>query len=396
MSLNLIGKYNTAKVFTDNIDQETISQIILLCNQEFTKESKIRIMPDCHAGSGCVIGTTMTIQDKIVPNLVGVDIGCGMMAFKINEHNIDLENLDKVINEKVPSGFNIREMAITNCSYLKDLIAPYDYDYVLRSCGTLGGGNHFIELDKDSNGDYWLVVHSGSRKLGVSVCDYYQRAGYKKIKDDYQTTKIDATIAKLKAEGKQRDIENTIKILKMQAPDIPKDLAYVEGELMENYIHDMEIAQKYAFDNRFYICQTILNEMGWTYNKYYDTKHNYIDIDNMILRKGSISAQMGEMCIIPMNMRDGTLLCRGKGNPEWNYSAPHGAGRIMSRSQAIASLNVDEFKKSMDGIYSTSVMESTLDEAPMVYKPIDEIIANIKDTVEIVDILKPVYNFKAH
>lgn len=396
MSLDLNGKCNTAHVFTDNIDSETISQIILLCNQEFAKDSNIRIMPDCHAGAGCVIGTTMTITDKIVPNLVGVDIGCGMQAIKIKEHDIDLEKLDKVINERVPSGFSIHEIPVSKCLELKELIAPYDHDYVSRSCGTLGGGNHFIELDIDSNGDYWLVIHSGSRKLGVSVCEYYQRAGYKKIKDDYQSIKIDATIAKLKAEGKQRDIENTIKILKMQAPDIPKDLAYVEGDLMADYLHDMKLAQYYAFDNRYYIGCAICSFMGWTPKDFIDTKHNYIDMDNMILRKGAISAKEGELCIIPMNMRDGTLLCKGKGNPDWNYSAPHGAGRILSRSQAMSSIKLDDFRNSMNGIYSSSVMESTLDEAPMVYKPMQEIMDCIKDTIEIIDILKPVYNFKAH
>ena len=396
MALNLVGKYNTAKVYTDNIDQETISQIILLLNQEFAKDSNIRIMPDCHAGSGCVIGTTMTVTDKIVPNLVGVDIGCGMLAIKIKEHDVDLEKLDAVINTFVPAGFNIHERKLWQFPLIRDIRAPFDEDYIHRSLGTLGGGNHFIELDKDSNGDYWLVIHTGSRKLGVSVCEYYQRAGYNKIKNDYQTEKIDVTIAKLKAEGKHRDIENTIKILKMQAPDIPKDLAYVEGKLMDDYIHDMDITQEYAYENRFSIGCIITNKMGWTVDDMCDTKHNYIDTDNMILRKGSISAQKGDRCIIPMNMRDGSLLCVGKGNSDWNYSAPHGAGRIMSRSQAMASLNVDNFKKSMEGIYSTSVMNSTLDEAPMVYKPMQEIMDNIKDTVDIIDILKPVYNFKAH
>lgn len=394
--MELKGKYNTAKVFTDDIDKETISQIILLLNQEFVSGEKIRIMPDCHAGTGCVIGTAMTITDKVVPNLVGVDIGCGMMAWKLKTHDIDLDKLDAVINEFIPSGFNIHDRAITKCPNLKNLMASYDHEYVLRSCGTLGGGNHFIELDKDNNGDYWLVVHSGSRKLGVSVCDYYQRAGYKKIKDNYQGDKIDATIVKLKSEGKQRDIENTIKILKMQAPDIPKGLAYVEGDLMNDYIHDMKIAQEYAFDNRHHICGLIFRNMNWDCDDILDTKHNYIDIDNMILRKGAISAEKGQRCIIPMNMRDGSLLCVGKGNPDWNYSAPHGAGRLMSRSEAMKKISIDEFENSMQDIYSTSVTESTIDEAPMVYKPIDEIMNNIQDTVEIIDVWKPVYNFKAH
>jgi len=394
--LELIGKYNTAKVFTQNIDSETISQIIQLLNQEFTKDLQIRIMPDCHTGTGCVVGTTMTIKDKIVPNLVGVDIGCGMLATKLEESNIDMALLDEVINKYVPSGFSIHDRAIVKFNKLKDIKCDINIDNANRSIGSLGGGNHFIEIDKDNDGAYWLVIHCGSRHLGVEVCKYYQDLGYRIIKNDDIKDKIDRTIEDLKARGLQRDIENTIKIIKMQAPNIPKDLAYVEGQVFDDYLHDMKITQEYAALNRKTIADIIINKMNLHSVESFDTIHNYIDIDNMILRKGSISAQKGEKVIIPMNMRDGSLICVGKGNSDWNYSAPHGAGRIMSRNQARENIQLDEFEKSMNGIYSSSVVESTIDEAPMAYKPMEEIINNIQDTVEIIDIIKPIYNFKAH
>lgn len=392
----IFGKYNTAKAFTQNIDSETISQITKLLNQEFAKSSQIRIMPDCHAGTGCVVGTTMTIKNKIVPNLVGVDIGCGMLAVKLEEHTINMELLDKVINEYVPSGFSIHERAIAKFNKLKNIKCDINIDNANRSIGSLGGGNHFIEIDKDKNGFYWLVIHCGSRHLGIEVCKYYQDLGYRIIKSDNIKDKIDKTIEDLKARGLQRDIKNTIKIIKMQSPNIPKDLAYVEGEVFEDYLHDMKITQEYAALNRKTIADIIMNKMNFHQIEMFDTIHNYIDIDNMILRKGSISAQNGEKVIIPMNMRDGSLICVGKGNPDWNYSAPHGAGRIMSRNQARENIQLDEFEESMNGIYSSSVVESTIDEAPMAYKPMEEIINSIQDTVEIIDIIKPVYNFKAH
>jgi RNA-splicing ligase RtcB len=394
--IELKGKNNTAKVFTDNIDQETISQVIELLNQPFTADSQIRIMPDCHAGKGCVVGTTMTLTDKVVPNLVGVDIGCGMYAIKLEETEIDMAHLDTVINTYVPSGFSIHDHAVTDYAKLKDYTCDINVDNAKRSLGSLGGGNHFIEIDQDKDGNLWLVIHCGSRHLGIEVCDHYQKAGFKVIKDDNVKAKIDAKIAELKAKGLEREIENTIKILKMQAPNIPEHLAYVEGTLFDDYIHDMRLTQEYAKLNRETIADIIVHRMGLHPVDAFDTIHNYIDIDNMILRKGSISAQLGEKVIIPMNMRDGSLICLGKGNPDWNYSAPHGAGRIMSRGQAKDNVNFEEFKKSMEGIYSTSVVESTIDESPMVYKPIDEIMANVADTVDILDVIKPIYNFKAH
>lgn len=391
----LNGKYNSCKVFTDNTDNETISQLTTLLNQEFIKDNKIRIMPDTHAGAGCVIGTTMTIKDKIIPNLVGVDIGCGMLSVKLEEKDIDLELLDTVIRKYVPSGFDIHEHAIAK-SNVKEIIAPIDVDKAFKSLGTLGGGNHFIEVDHDKEGNLWLVVHTGSRHLGIEVCKYYQDLAWKKIKNNGIDQKIKETVAKLKAEGKQHEIENTIKILKMQAGPIPKDLCYVEGEDFENYIHDMRLAQEHAKINRATIVSQILKYTNLHEVERFDTIHNYIDTDNMILRKGSISAQLGEKVLIPMNMRDGSLICIGKGNEDWNYSAPHGAGRLMSRSQAKDLVSLDEFKESMEGIFTTCVSTSTIDEAPMVYKSMDEIINNIQDTVEIIDCIKPIYNYKAN
>lgn len=389
------GKYNTAEVFTDNIDNETVSQLVLLLNQPFIEENKVRIMPDTHAGKGCVIGTTMTLTDKVVPNLVGVDVGCGMYAVQLNESEINLETLDAVINDYVPSGFSVHDIAIAK-SNVQEIIAPVDVGNAMKSLGSLGGGNHFIEINRDKSDNLWLVVHTGSRHLGIEVCTYYQNLAWHNIKDLSIHEKINYTIAKLKAEGKDREIENTIKILKMQSLPIPKDLCYVEGQDFENYIHDMKLAQEHAKINRETIVDIIVNKMGWKIVDAMDTIHNYIDTDNMILRKGAISAKNGERVLIPMNMRDGSLICIGKGNDDWNYSAPHGAGRIMSRGQAKERISLDIFKESMNGIYSTSVVESTIDEAPMAYKPMEEIKENIKDTVDVIDTIKPIYNFKAH
>lgn len=391
----LTGKHNSCKVFTDNIDNETISQIMTLLNQEFVKENKIRIMPDTHAGAGCVIGTTMTLTDKVVPNLVGVDIGCGMYAIKLSETDADFNKLDNIIRTYIPSGFDIHEHPIS-MSNADKIYAPIDVDKAYQSLGTLGGGNHFIEVDRDANGHLWLVVHTGSRHLGLEVCKYYQDLAWKKIKNNGIEDKIKETVARLKAEGKQHEIENTIKIIRMQAGPIPKDLCYVEDKDFENYIHDMKLTQEHAAINRETIVNQIVNHMDWHIIDQFETIHNYIDIDNMILRKGAVSAQKGEKLIIPMNMRDGSLICIGKGNPDWNYSAPHGAGRIMSRSQAKELVTLEEFTESMEGIFSTSVGTSTIDEAPQVYKPMLEIIENVQDTVDIIDIIKPVYNFKAN
>lgn len=546
--IELKGKYNNCKVFTDNIDSETISQLTNLLNQEFVSGGQIRIMPDTHAGKGCVIGTTMTITDKVVPNLVGVDIGCfqgdtkvwtsfgwikikelinkgvftvdsydtetkqfvmgkavakktrenaelvkvvyntvsifnkqryevlctpdhkflvkvsddneqwieaknlerdmklvsedhkiivesventdrredvycltvedthtfliegsvvvhncGMRAVKLADKHLDLPNLDNVIRKYVPSGFEIHDEAIAS-SRVADILAPVNVDKAFKSLGTLGGGNHFIEIDTDKNGDYWLVIHTGSRHLGIEVCDYYQNFAYENLKLKEHNGK---TIQELSRElvdeytkaGKQKEISKALTKLrndyKATHVAVPFELAYLEGQAMQDYLHDMKLAQEHAKINRETIAKQILKYAKLTPVESFDTIYNYIDVDNMILRKGSISAQAGEKVIIPMNMRDGSLICVGKGNADWNYSAPHGAGRILSRSKAKDTISMTEYQESMKGIYTTSVNKGTIDESPFVYKPIEEIMENIKDTVEIIDIIKPVYNFKA-
>lgn len=401
--LELKGKYNSCKVFTDDIDSETISQLTNLLNQEFISDSQVRIMPDTHAGKGCVIGTTMTITNKVVPNLVGVDIGCGMRAVKLAEKHLDLPNLDSVIHKYVPAGFEIHNEAITT-SGVASILAPVNVDKAFKSLGTLGGGNHFIEVDIDKNGDYWLVIHTGSRHLGIEVCDYYQNLAYENLKLKQHDGK---TIQELSRElvdeytkaGRKKEISKALTKLrsdyKATHVDVPFELAYLEGQAMQDYLHDMKLAQEHAKINRETIAKQILKYAKLTEVESFDTIHNYIDVENMILRKGSISAQAGEKVIIPMNMRDGSLICVGRGNPDWNYSAPHGAGRILSRSKAKDTISMTEYQESMKGIYTTSVNRGTIDESPMVYKPIGEIMKNIKDTVDIVDVVKPVYNFKA-
>ncbi|MDE6781861.1 MAG: RtcB family protein [Ruminococcus sp.] len=395
----LNGKYNSAKVFTEVIDQSSIAQIIELCNQPVSDGSKIRIMPDVHAGAGCTIGTTMTITDKAVPNLVGVDIGCGMETVRLKEKHIELQQLDKLIYRNIPSGFSIRKKPhryINNIN-LAELycIEHVNLDRAELSMGTLGGGNHFIEANKGTDGSIYIVIHSGSRHLGVETAKYYQEQAYNNLNRSSQTD-VDELVARLKAEGKSRQIESEIKKLKnTKTTDIPKHLAYTEGNLFDRYIHDMKIVQEFARLNRLAMMDEIIKGMGLHVTEQFTTIHNYIDTENMILRKGAISAQEGEKILIPMNMRDGSLICTGKGNPDWNYSAPHGAGRLMSRSQAKQTFTVSEYKKQMQGIYTTSVNSGTLDECPMVYKNMNDIIDNIGDTAEVNEIIKPIYNFKA-
>ena len=396
----LNGKYNTAKVFTEVIDQESIKQTIDLCNQEFTQGETIRMMPDVHAGAGCTIGTTMTITSKkIVPNLVGVDIGCGMETAILKETHIEPMKLDKVIRDNIPMGFNVRTKPH---KYLEriDLLNLYCYDHINpikaeKSLGSLGGGNHFIEANKGSDGKIYIVIHSGSRHLGLEVAKYYQEEAYRRLNKCSQSD-IQALIDSLKAQGKEKDIQQRITTLKnTKTTSVPKHLAYAEGSLFDEYIHDMKIIQQYALLNRQAMMYEIVKGMNFHVVEQFSTIHNYIDTQNMILRKGSVSAQLGEKLIIPINMRDGSLICTGKGNPDWNYSAPHGAGRLMSRSQAKNSFTVSEFKKQMKGIYSTSINSQTLDECPMAYKSIDDIVQNIEPTVTIQDIIKPIYNIKA-
>ncbi len=393
------GKYNQAKVFTDVVEEGALKQIQMLCDQEFTKDSKIRIMPDVHAGAGCTIGTTMTIKDMVVPNLVGVDIGCGMETIQIKNKHIELEKLDKLIYEKIPSGYMIREtphrfneeIDLTKLRCLKE--GKINLNHAERSLGTLGGGNHFIEADKDEEGKIYLVIHSGSRHL--EVAEFYQEQAFKALNG---TTKkdIDALITSYKEQGREKEIQKAISELKSQIKTtIPKILAYVSGSLLEDYIYDMRLIQQFAVWNRKAMMNEIIKGMKLKIEEEFTTIHNYIDLESMILRKGAVSAKEGEKLLIPINMRDGSLICIGKGNPDWNYSAPHGAGRLMSRKEAKNSFTVSEFKKQMKGIYTTSVNAETLDECPMAYKNMEDIIKNIEPTAEIINIIKPIYNFKA-
>lgn len=397
--ITLKGKYNEAKIFTDEVDKESISQILNLLNQEFMTGSRVRMMPDVHAGAGCTIGTTMTITDKIVPNLVGVDIGCGVETVRLKESYVDLEKLDKVIRERIPSGFKIREEEhpYSRKLYLEELFC-YNHingDRAAKSMGTLGGGNHFIELDTDDDGNLYLIIHSGSRHLGLEVAQYYQDAAVKQL-NGIPKADIDSVIRNLKAQGREREIEKTLKALHAtKRTKVPKELAYIQDELFERYIHDMRIIQQYAELNRCAMVDEILAGMDLHIEESFTTIHNYIDTDAMILRKGAVSAKRGEKLLIPINMRDGSLICVGKGNDDWNQSAPHGAGRLMSRSKAKELLTMAEFREQMTGIYSTSIGYDTLDESPMTYKTMDSILENIKDTVDVLKVIKPVYNFKA-
>lgn len=397
--IEIQGKNNTAKVFTEIMDDISKEQIKTLCDQEFAKNCQIRIMPDVHAGAGCTIGTTMTIKDKVVPNLVGVDIGCGMATYILQEKDIDLKKLDEFIYASIPAGMNVRETPheyINNIN-LGDLrcISQINMHRAIHSMGTLGGGNHFIEVDRDDDGNIYLVVHSGSRYLGKQVAEYYQEEAYKHLNNN-SGDRLEETIALLKKEGRQAEIQSTIKALKAQIiTNIPKSLAYLEGALFDNYIHDMKIVQKYAVYNRKAMAESMIEALGLHIAETFTTVHNYIDTEAMILRKGSVSAKKGEKLLIPINMRDGSLICIGKGNPDWNYSAPHGAGRLYSRMQAKKNFNVEEFKHSMEGIYTTSINEDTLDECPMAYKNMEDIVKNITPTAEIIKVIKPIYNFKA-
>ena len=391
------------KIFTDNIEDKAKEQINELLQQEPFKDCKVRIMPDVHAGKGCVIGFTADLGDKVIPNLVGVDIGCGMLCVKLGKEKIDLERFDNVVKQSIPSGRNIREHKIDE---LDDILNLYCYRELKeqrkfnRALGTLGGGNHFIELDKDDEGNIYLVIHTGSRNLGKQVAEYYQNlaiqlcSGKEKMLEEKERI-----IKEYKEQGRKEEIQSAIKELyqryKDNTPDLPKDLCYLTGKYRDMYLHDMEICQRYASLNRKNIAIEILRKYVIDAEEQFETIHNYINFEDNIIRKGSIRANKGEMVIIPINMRDGSIIAIGKGNEDWNNSAPHGAGRIMSRLKAKELINLDDFKKSMEGVYSTSVTENTLDEAPFVYKPMQEIIDNIKDTVDIVKIIKPIYNFKA-
>ena len=407
------------KIFTDNIEQEAIDQINTLLEQAAVADCKVRIMPDVHAGAGCVIGFTADLGDKVIPNIVGVDIGCGMFTVELGRidtgingktdssivnyvTDIDYEKLDNVIRTCIPSGRNVHEEINYIFPELKNLRCYNklkNIDWLERSMGTLGGGNHFIEIDEGFEGRKYLVIHTGSRNLGKQVANYYQNLAIELMTGrDKLAYERDRLIAEYKDQGRSSEIQDAIKELRntwrKKTNDIPKELCYLTDKYRDDYIHDMKICQRFAKQNRLMIALKIMLSMGWYSIDLFETVHNYIDESNMI-RKGAISAKKGEKVLIPINMRDGSLLCFGKGNADWNCSAPHGAGRIMSRSKARESISMESFRESMTGIYTTSVCESTIDESPMAYKSMNEIINNIKDTVDILDVLKPVYNFKA-
>ncbi|MCL2679334.1 MAG: RtcB family protein [Dehalococcoidia bacterium] len=395
----IIGTYNKAICYTSKLEPVAEEQIRMVCDRSEFADCKIRIMPDVHAGKGCTIGTTMTITDKIVPGMVGVDIGCGMETIKIAERKIDFHTLDRLIRRDIPCGHEIRDTehalnAEINLNTLRCL-SKVNLVRARRSIGTLGGGNHFIEVARNETGELYLVVHSGSRHIGNEVALWYQDEAYRSLCGGSKK-QITDTIAALKAEGYAYQISDKIKLLKSAKTDIiPKDLAYVSGELFDDYIHDMKIIQQFAVLNRKAMAEIILRGMGLTEVERFTTTHNYIDTDTMILRKGAVSAKCGERLLIPINMRDGSLICVGKGNDDWNQSAPHGAGRLTSRTAAFRMLSMDEYIAEMSSVFTTSVNRGTLDESPMAYKPIDEIVSHIEPTIEIIERVRPVYNFKA-
>ena len=366
-----------------------------MSESEAYKGCTIRIMPDCHASSGCTVGTVIKVGERVVPNTVGVDIGCGMLVAVFKDITLNLQQLDEAVNTLVPSGFNIHESPVAEYEPLKRLncIKAIDLCQAQRAIGTLGGGNHFIEANKDEEGNTYIVIHSGSRNLGVRVCKYYQEKAVKEMTSI--SSQVKEMIAQMKAEGREREISEAIKGI--VRPKVNRELAYLTGESLAEYLHDMTIAQEYARLNRETMLNIICRAMGITPDSVFQTIHNYIEQDGekVILRKGAVSAKAGETLIVPMNMRDGSLICVGKGNSDWLCSAPHGAGRLMSRTTAHETITLEQFKTSMQGIYSTSVCAETIDESPMAYKPMQEIIECVEPTVEIQKIIKPIYNFKA-
>ena len=393
------GSYNTAVCYTTELEETAAKQIQAVCNQAEFSDSRIRIMPDVHAGKGCTIGTTMTIRDKIVPGMVGVDIGCGMETVELAQREIDFARLDALIRSEIPFGREVRDTPHSLNSEIdltKLCCAQHvNLNRAMRSIGTLGGGNHFIEVDRAEDGRLYLVVHSGSRHLGTEVAEFYQDKGRRALWGSAQF-QLREMIDQMKAEGRSREIESIIKALKKEHElSIPGNLAYVEGKLFEDYIHDMKITQKFAMLNRRAMVDVIMTGMGFASVQSFSTIHNYIDTAAMILRKGAVSAKAGEKLLIPINMRDGSLICTGRGNEEWNCSAPHGAGRLMSRRTAQSMLSMEEFRQEMTGIYTTCVVPDTLDESPMAYKSMEEIVAQIGPTATIVERIRPVFNFKA-
>lgn len=399
--IEIQGKFNTAICYTDTLEDTAYAQIQSVCNEEPFKESKIRIMPDVHAGKGCTIGTTMTIIDKVVPNMVGVDIGCGMYTVSLGKADIDFEKFDEAAHF-IPCGRNVWEgrQERFDLTVLRCYRNLKDAKRLERSLGTLGGGNHFIEIDKDDDDNKYLVIHSGSRNLGTQVAEFYQgiAVDLNLGKEDYFKQR-EEIIRTYKEQGRRSEIQSALKALekdfKAKNPTMPRELCYLYGTFMEDYLYDINICQQFAKRNREKMAEILLEKTGLTGYESFQTIHNYIDVDEMILRKGSVSAKKGEKLLIPINMRDGSLICVGKGNDDWNSSAPHGAGRLMSRTAAFERLTMEEYEKQMAGIYTTCVNSSTLDESPMAYKNMDEIVANIEPTAEIIAHIKPIYNFKA-
>ena len=395
------GKKAAAICYAAVVEEDAIEQIRRMCDYEITEGSRIRIMPDVHAGKGCTIGTTMTIVDKAVPNVVGVDIGCGMYTMNLGKQELDLPKIDEAAHY-IPSGMNVWEgrrekFDLTDLRCYREL---REAKRLARSLGTLGGGNHFIEIDRAADGTQYLVIHSGSRNLGKQVAEIYQKLAVELAHGKGSLFEArDALIAKYKAEGRRTEIQAAIEALVKEfretEPDIPADLCFLSGKYLEDYLHDVEICQRFACRSRELMAEILTDRAGLTGRDGFHTIHNYIDTKEMILRKGAIAAHQGEKVLIPINMRDGSVLAVGKGNPEWNYSAPHGAGRIMSRTQAKQTLDLEEYRAAMQGIYTTSVNAGTLDEAPMAYKSLKDIIGVIRDSVDVIEVLKPVYNFKA-
>lgn len=387
--LTIKGKYNTATVYTDILTDSTAGQIMTLCNQKFTKDAKIRIMPDTHSGSSCVIGTTMTVKDQVVPNLVGVDIGCGLYVAKIKKGvKLNFDKLDRIIRNRIPSGHHSHSKPQYTFP-LENIQAPIHRGWALRSLGSLGGGNHFIEVNEGSDG-FYLVIHSGSRVLGNEIAEYHQEIAYQKLTQQRQELKQQIKSA-------TDPIEKEKLLQRQEEMNIPYDLSYVSKQDLDNYLSDMKIAQQYAAFNRQSMALTILKAMKWEKHVIdrFDSPHNYIDLKHMILRKGAASARKNEKMIVPLNMKDGSIIGVGKGNPDWNYSGPHGAGRMMSRSQARASISLDNYQHMMRHVWTTSVSKKTLDEAPKAYKSKKQLLTNLHETMDVKEIIRPLYNFKS-
>lgn len=393
--IEIQGRFNTAKVFADTLDEKARGQLSRVCDAEHFSQCKIRVMPDVHAGVGCVIGFTMALKDKVVPNMVGVDIGCGMYLCQLQEKEIDYAMLDSAIRSKVPSGNTnhkkpIEEAERFNFENLR-CFEGINVNNAKRCLGTLGGGNHFIEVDRDSDGTLYLVIHTGSRNLGAGVAEFYQKRGYQVLSQKLEE-KYNVLLEKAKSEEER---EKILREKEEEKASVLPHEAYVEGQLFEDYIRDMKITQEFADLNRKIIANRLIDALGLHVVESFTTTHNYIDMDEMVLRKGAVSAKKGEKLLIPINMRDGGLLCIGKGNEDWNNSAPHGAGRLMTRSKAKETISLEDYQKAMEGIYSTCISTGTLDESPMAYKNKGEIVKNIAPTAEIFKEIKPVYNFKS-